>query len=182
MCFWWWTGRTLAFKQPVNWVSQALYGNEDLVIVQTNINILLMKSDDLSVVQLLNPFHPSLSVPTDMESQTCTVFSFPPRCCRCTASDADAGGQEDLSVPADGGHTLGHSLLPDTTVQTLIRTHQKWQVSTPLNVFQHELRRANKLCFYFTPVHLEKFLSVFILWWTKTGRITHLWYMWFAFE
>lgn len=50
---------------------------------------------------------------------------------RCAARDADAGGEEDLSVPADGGHAAGHPVLPDTTVQTPVRTHQERQVSRP---------------------------------------------------
>lgn len=48
---------------------------------------------------------------------------------RCAARDADAGGEEDLSVPADGGHAVGHPVLPDTSVQTPLRTHQERQVS-----------------------------------------------------
>ena len=36
---------------------------------------------------------------------------------RCAAGDADASGEEDLSIPADGGHAFDHPYLPDTTVQ-----------------------------------------------------------------
>lgn len=50
---------------------------------------------------------------------------------RCAAGDADACGEEDLSVPADGGHAVGHPVLPDTAVQTPLRTHQERQVSRP---------------------------------------------------
>lgn len=49
---------------------------------------------------------------------------------RCAAGDADAGGEEDLPVPADGGHAVSRAVLPDTTVQTPLRTHQERQVST----------------------------------------------------
>lgn len=57
--------------------------------------------------------------------------SSPASLSRCAARDADAGGEEDLSVPADGGHAAGHPVLPDTTVQTPVRTHQERQVSRP---------------------------------------------------
>lgn len=54
---------------------------------------------------------------------------------RCTTRDADPRGQEDLPFPADGGHAARHSVLPDPTVQTPLRAHQKWQVSRSQNVF-----------------------------------------------
>lgn len=67
---------------------------------------------------------------------SCSVYpalSAPPHApfYRCAAGDADAGGEEDLSVPADGGHAFGHPVLPDTAVQTPLRTHQERQVSRP---------------------------------------------------
>lgn len=42
---------------------------------------------------------------------------------RCAAGDAGAGGEEDLSLPADGARALGAPFLPDTTVQTPLPTH-----------------------------------------------------------
>lgn len=69
----------------------------------------------------LFPTSPSASLPA-----ACPLFLH-----RCAAGDADAGGEEDLSLPADGGHTAGHLVLPDTTVQTPLRTHQERQVSRP---------------------------------------------------
>lgn len=50
--------------------------------------------------------------------------------CRSTARDADTCGEENLSVPAHGLHPVGHPVVSDTTVQTPLRTHQKWQVSS----------------------------------------------------
>lgn len=50
--------------------------------------------------------------------------------CRSTARDADTCGEENLSVPAHGLHPIGHPVVSDTTVQTPLRTHQKWQVSS----------------------------------------------------
>lgn len=57
---------------------------------------------------------------------------------RCPAGDADAGGEEDLSVPADGGHAVGHPVLPDPTVQTPLRAHQERQVSAPYKSEQQQ--------------------------------------------
>lgn len=97
-------------------------------------------------------------------SFTPTPLSFSPSLCRCAARDADASGEEDLSVFAHGGHTAGHSVLPDKTVQTLIRTHQKRQVSTQLNFLEgqlaHGVSRQIVFFFYSTRVKHVKFQSV----------------------
>lgn len=57
-------------------------------------------------------------IPPPLPLPPCSPPSLPPSLYRCAAGDADTGGEEDLSVPADGGHAVGHPYLPDTTVQT----------------------------------------------------------------
>lgn len=67
-----------------------------------------LRVDSVAVFTLFSLIRPPLPLPP------CS----PPSLYRCAAGDADTGGEEDLSVPADGGHAVGHPYLPDTTVQT----------------------------------------------------------------
>lgn len=78
--------------------------------VYTHTHTLFKSGLCCSVYSLLS--HPPTSPSTPL------LPSLPPSLYRCAAGDADTGGEEDLSVPADGGHAVGHPYLPDTTVQT----------------------------------------------------------------